>query len=69
VAAYQPEDTMDGLIERADKALYDAKRMGKNQVIVREDTLHQLEEEKRKLCHFLSLLPCDSQAKKLSVKR
>jgi len=69
VAAYQPEDTMDGLIERADKALYDAKRMGKNQVIVREDTLHQLEEEKRKLCHFLSLLPRDSQAKKLSVKR
>jgi len=69
VAAYQPEDTMDGFIERADQALYDAKRMGKNQVVVRKDTFRQLEEENRKLCHFLSLLPRDCWAKKLSVKR
>jgi diguanylate cyclase (GGDEF)-like protein len=69
VAGYQPEDTMDGFIERADQALYDAKRMGKNQVVIREDRFHQLEEENRKLCHFLSLLPRDNWAKKLSAKR
>jgi diguanylate cyclase (GGDEF)-like protein len=69
VAAFQLEDTMNGFIDRADQALYDAKRMGKNQVVVREDKYHQFEEENRKLCYFLSLLPRDSWAKKLSVKR
>ena len=56
VAAYQPEDTMDGFIERADKALYDAKRMGKNQVVIREDEAKQIEEEKRNVLHFVSRL-------------
>jgi diguanylate cyclase (GGDEF)-like protein len=68
VAAYQPGDTVDGLIERADQALYDAKMMGKNQVVVAEDTTEQVEEETRKLCHFLNLFPDESWARKLSVR-
>jgi diguanylate cyclase (GGDEF)-like protein len=68
VAAYQPGDTVDGLIERADQALYDAKMMGKNQVVVGEDTTEQVEEETRKLGHFLSLFPDESWASKLSVR-
>jgi diguanylate cyclase (GGDEF)-like protein len=60
VATYQPGDTVDGFIERADQALYDAKMMGKNQVVVGEDTTEQVEEETRKLCHFLSLFPGES---------
>jgi diguanylate cyclase (GGDEF)-like protein len=61
VSAYQLGDTVNGFIERADQALYEAKMMGKNQVVVREDTTEQVEEETRKLCHFLSLLPGESR--------
>ena len=68
VAAYQPGDTVDDFIERADQALYDAKMLGKNQVVVREDTTEQLEEETRQLCHFLSLFPDESWGRKLSVR-
>ena len=68
VAAYQPGDTVDGFIERADQALYDAKMMGKNQVVVGEDTTEQVEEETRKLGHFLSLFPGESWERKLSVR-
>ena len=68
VAAYQLGDTVDGFIERADQALYEAKMMGKNQVAVRVDTTEQLEEETRKLCHFLSLLPGESWGRKLSLR-
>ncbi len=42
--------------------------MGKNQVVVREDATEQLEEETRKLSYFLSLLPGESWARKLSVR-
>ena len=68
VAAYQPGDTVDGFIERADQALYDAKMMGKNQVVVGEDTAEQVEEATQKFCHFLSLFPSESWARKLSVR-
>ena len=68
VAAYQPGDTVDSFIERVDQALYDAKMMGKNQVVVGEDTTEQVEEETRKLYQFLSLLPGESWQRKLSVK-
>jgi diguanylate cyclase (GGDEF)-like protein len=68
VAAYQPGDTVDSFIERADQALYDAKMMGKNQVVVREDTTEQAEKDTQKLFHFLSLLPGESWARKLSVR-
>jgi diguanylate cyclase (GGDEF)-like protein len=59
VAAYHSGDTVDGFIERADQALYDAKVMGKNQVVVWDDTTEHLEEETRKLGKFMSLLPDD----------
>jgi diguanylate cyclase (GGDEF)-like protein len=68
VAAYQPGDTVDGFIERADQALYDAKMMGKNQVVVGEDTTEQVEEETRKLGHFLSLFSGENWERKLSVR-
>jgi len=32
VAAYQPGDTMDTLLNRADERLYQAKRLGRNRV-------------------------------------
>jgi diguanylate cyclase (GGDEF)-like protein len=63
VAAYQPGNTVDGFIERADQALYDAKIMGKNQVVVGEDSTEQVGEETRKLFDFLSLLPGKSWQK------
>jgi diguanylate cyclase (GGDEF)-like protein len=69
VAAYQPGDNVKGLIERADQALYTAKRLGKNQVVVREDTTEQLEEEARKLGNFLSLFTNESWARKQYMKR
>jgi predicted signal transduction protein with EAL and GGDEF domain len=68
VAAYQPGDTVDGFIERADQALYEAKMLGKNQVVVGEDTTEQVEEETRKLCHFLSLFPGENWGRKLSER-
>jgi diguanylate cyclase (GGDEF)-like protein len=66
VAAYQPGDTVDSFIERADQALYDAKMMGKNQVVVGQDTTEQVEEETRKLAHFLSLFSGENWERKLS---
>jgi diguanylate cyclase (GGDEF)-like protein len=66
VAAYQPGETEDGLIERADQALYDAKTMGKNQVVVSEETAEQVEEATRRFYHFLSLLSDESWTRKLS---
>ena len=54
VAAYQPGDTVDGFIEKADQALYDAKMMGKNQVIILEDKPKQIEEENLKFLQFVS---------------
>ena len=57
---------MDGVIERADQALYDAKMMGKNQVIVAADTTEHVEEETRKLFHFLSLFSGDGVESELS---
>jgi diguanylate cyclase (GGDEF)-like protein len=65
VAAYQTGDRVDGFIERADKALYEAKIMGKNQVVVGKHS-EQLEEETRKLRHFLNLLAGDSWPRNLS---
>ena len=69
VTAYQPGDIADSFIERVDQALYDAKMLGKNQVVVREDTTEQLEEETRRLSHFLSLFDSEKWARKLSVRR
>jgi diguanylate cyclase (GGDEF)-like protein len=59
VAAYQTGERVDDLIEKADKALYEAKIMGKDQVVI-EKRSEQLEEETRKVCHFLNLLADDS---------
>jgi diguanylate cyclase (GGDEF)-like protein len=59
VAAYRRRDKVDGFIERADKALYEAKIMGKDQVVI-EKSLKELEEETRKLGHFLNLLSGDA---------
>jgi len=56
VAAYQPGETSTSFIDRADQALYEAKRLGKNQVIILEDEAKQIEEEKQKLLHFVSHL-------------
>jgi diguanylate cyclase (GGDEF)-like protein len=56
VSAYQPGDTVSGLIDRADQALYEAKRLGKNQVVMMEDKTKQIEEEAQKVEHFLKIL-------------
>jgi diguanylate cyclase (GGDEF)-like protein len=56
VAAYQPGETGTSFIDRADQALYEAKRLGKNQVIILEDEAKQIEEEKQNLLHFVSHL-------------
>jgi len=56
VSAYQPGETSTSFIDRADQALYEAKRLGKNQVIILEDEAKQIEEEKQKLLHFVSHL-------------
>ena len=56
VSAYQPGETSTSLIDRADQALYVAKRLGKNQVIILEDEAKQIEETKQKLLHFASRL-------------
>jgi diguanylate cyclase (GGDEF)-like protein len=63
VSVYQPGDTLESFVERADRALYEAKRLGKNQVIIIERKPEQIEEETQKLDHFLSLLARDSLAK------
>jgi len=65
VSAYQPGDTIESFVGRADQALYEAKRLGKNQVIVVEGKPEQIEEETQKLNHFLSLLARDGLPKKL----
>ena len=56
VSTYQPGETSTSLIDRADQALYAAKRLGKNQVIILEDEAKQIEETKQKLLHFASRL-------------
>jgi len=56
VSAYQLGETSISFIGRADQALYEAKRLGKNQVIMLEDEAKQIEEEKQKLLHFVSRL-------------
>jgi diguanylate cyclase (GGDEF)-like protein len=65
VATYQTGDRVDGFIEKADRALYEAKIMGKNQVVI-EKYSEQLEEETLKLCQFLNLLSGDSWPRNLS---
>jgi diguanylate cyclase (GGDEF)-like protein len=56
VTAYQLGDTVDGFIERADQALYEAKSLGKNQVTLLGDEEMQIEEEKQKVLRFVSRL-------------
>jgi diguanylate cyclase (GGDEF)-like protein len=56
VSAHQRGDTVSSLIERADLALYEAKRLGKNQVVMMEDKPEELEVETKKLEHFLKVL-------------
>lgn len=56
VSAYQPGETSTSFIDRADQALYEAKRLGKNQVIILEDEAKQIEDEKQKLLYFVSHL-------------
>ena len=63
VSAYQPRDTIESFIARADQALYEAKRLGKNQVIIIENKPEQIEKETQQLNHFLSLLARDGLAK------
>jgi diguanylate cyclase (GGDEF)-like protein len=59
VAAYQMGEKINGLIERADNALYEAKIMGRDQVVI-EKSSEQVEEETRKVRHFLNLLSDDT---------
>jgi diguanylate cyclase (GGDEF)-like protein len=63
VSAYQPGDTLESLVERADQALYEAKRLGKNQVIILAGTAEQSEEETQKIDPFLPLLARDGLAR------
>jgi diguanylate cyclase (GGDEF)-like protein len=56
VSAYQPGDSVSSLIEKADQALYEAKRLGKNQVVMTEDKTEQMAAETQKLAHFLKIL-------------
>ena len=56
VSAYQPGEPSISFIGRADQALYEAKRLGKNQVITLEDEAMQIEAEKQKVLHFVSRL-------------
>jgi diguanylate cyclase (GGDEF)-like protein len=69
VAAYQPGESLDGVIDRADQALYEAKTRGKNQVVVQTKTTEQLEQETLRLCHFFSLLAQESEAMSRSSGR
>jgi diguanylate cyclase (GGDEF)-like protein len=63
VSAYQPGDTLESLVERADRALYEAKRLGKNQVIILESKPEQIEEETQNIDQLLRLLARGSLAR------
>jgi diguanylate cyclase (GGDEF)-like protein len=56
VSAYHPGETDNSFIDRADQALYEAKRLGKNQVIVLEEEVSQIEAQKQTLLDFVSHL-------------
>jgi diguanylate cyclase (GGDEF)-like protein len=56
VSAYHPGETGSSFIDRADQALYEAKRLGKNQVVVLEEEARQVEAQKQKVLHFVSHL-------------
>jgi diguanylate cyclase (GGDEF)-like protein len=56
VSAYQPGETSISFIGRADQALYEAKKLGKNQVITMEGEAKEIVEEKQKLLYFVSRL-------------
>ncbi len=59
VSEFQPGDTSTSFIERADQALYEAKRLGKNQVTFLENEAKQVAEEKQRLLDFVSHLARD----------
>jgi diguanylate cyclase (GGDEF)-like protein len=56
VCTYQPGETSISLIGRADQALYEAKRLGKNQVITLDGESKQIVEENQKLLDFVTRL-------------
>ena len=56
VSTYQPGETTTSFIGRADQALYEAKRLGKNQVVTLEEEALQVEAEKQKVLQFVSRL-------------
>jgi diguanylate cyclase (GGDEF)-like protein len=56
LSTYQPGETITSFIGRADQALYEAKRLGKNQVVSLEDEGEQIEEEKQKVLRFVNRL-------------
>jgi diguanylate cyclase (GGDEF)-like protein len=51
LSVHQPGDTIDSFTKRADQALYEAKKLGKNQFIIREDKPEKTEKIARKFRH------------------